>query len=260
MTSPCEHDAPDDLDRQIDALTAQLEHTGELVTEYVAIPGTGITVTVSRPVDTDRLLDQIADDPEQNLPYWAEIWPSGIALAAEIAIHPERVRGRRVLELGSGVGITAALAVQHGAHLTVTDYAPESLLLTGMTVLRHTGTAPDAARRVNWRGPDVAAIAREGRFDVVLGADLLYERRDIAPLIAAIEMLLSPDGALWLAEPGRPPARIFLETMRERGWRIASTAWDGPWPDPKDAGTTARAHWVQRPRNRILDISGTPVQ
>ncbi len=246
MAPPCEHAEPDNVDRMIASLQTQLAHTGELATEHVTIPGTDIVVTVSRPVDTDRLLDQITDDPEQNLPYWAEIWPSGIALAADIVRHPERIRGRRVLEMGSGVGITAAVAIQHGASLTVTDYAPESLLLTEMTVLRHTGAAPAAVRQMNWRGSDVAAIAREGTFDVVLGADLLYERRDIAPLVAAIEALLSPAGALWLAEPGRKPAGDFLETMQERGWRIASTAWDGPWPDPKDAGTTARTHWMHR--------------
>jgi predicted nicotinamide N-methyase len=249
MPQPSKRLAADDAEREIESLRSRLEHTGELVTEVVAIPGTEIAVTVTRPVDTDRLLDQIAHDPEQNLPYWAEIWPSGIALAADIARHPERIRGRRVLELGSGVGITAAVAVQHGAHLTVTDYAPESLLLTEMTVRRHTGEAPASIRQMNWRGSDVDTISREGRFDVVLGADLLYERRDIEPLVAAIETLLLPDGALWLAEPGRKPALDFLEAMRGRDWRLASTVWEGPWPDPKDAGTTARTHWMQRPRN-----------
>ena len=43
---------------------------------------------ISRPVDYDRLIDDAAADPEQNLPYWAELWPSGVALAAKIACDP----------------------------------------------------------------------------------------------------------------------------------------------------------------------------
>lgn len=247
MAPSREPSATDDIERRIETLRTHLSHTGPMTFDEVAIPGTDITVTVTRPIDTDRLLDQIADDPEQNLPYWSEIWPSGIALGADIVRHPERIRGRRVLELGSGVGITAAIAVQHGADLTVSDYAPESLLLTEMTVLRHAGQSPRAVWRINWRGPEIEDIARESRFDVVLGADLLYERRDIEPLIAAVDTLLAPDGALWLAEPGRVPASIFLEGLEARGWTVESSCWEGPWPDPKDAGITAHTHWIRRP-------------
>jgi predicted nicotinamide N-methyase len=231
---------------RVAALVEQLAHTGKLVDAAVAIPGSDITVAVTRPADTDRLLDQIAADPEQNLPYWAEIWPSGIALAAAIVTHPERVRGRRVLELGCGVGITAAIALAHGARLTVTDYAAESLVLARLTCLRHTGREPERAERVNWRDPaSLRALTREGRYDVVLGADLLYEQRDVEPLLAALDPLLAPGGALWLAEPGRRPARAFLDILRARGWRAISARHDGPWPDSDDAGVIVETHWLE---------------
>lgn len=250
---------PADREASLAALRDALAHTGPLVTERVAIPGTGITLEVTRPADTDHLLDQIADDPEQNLPYWAEIWPSGVALAAAIARHPERVRDRRVLELGCGVGVTAAVAVAHGARLTVTDYAPEALTLARLTTLRHAGREPDAARQANWRAATVAELAADGRFDVVLGADLLYERRDIEPLLAAVDRLLAPGGALWLAEPGREPARIFLKELAARGWAAETTAWSGPWPDPDDAGVTATTHWLCPPGPSVLDSPGGAV-
>ena len=67
-------------------------------------------MTISRPVDYDRLIDDAAADPEQNLPYWAELWPSGVALAGKITCDPRIVRGRRVLELGCGLGVTAVAA------------------------------------------------------------------------------------------------------------------------------------------------------
>lgn len=231
-------------EQQLAALRAQLGHTGELATETVPIPGSKVSVTVTRPTDTDLLLDQIAADPEQNLPYWAEVWPSGIALGAAILQHPARVTGRRVLELGCGVGITAAIAVAAGARLTVTDYAAESLLLTRITCLAHCGREPDRAARINWR--DASLVALDAPYDVVLGADLLYERRDIEPLLVAVPRLVAPGGALWLAEPGRAPARDFIAALARLGWNDDASAWDGPWPDPADAGVTARTHWLQR--------------
>src|SRR5690606_27891621 len=115
-------------------------------------------------------------------PYWAEIWPSGIALGAEIAAAPELVAGKPVLELGSGVGITAAIALAAGAVLTTTDYAPESLAMTRLTCRLHTGTEPDT-RQVNWRAPDAHLLQDDGApWPVILAADVLYEERDIEPV------------------------------------------------------------------------------
>ncbi len=235
------------LPARVSALLESIAHTGALVDTRVAIPGGETTVGVMRPADTDRLLDLSASDPEQNLPYWAEIWPSGIALAGATAARPERVRGRRVLELGCGVGVTAAVALASGARLTVTDYAPEALVLTRVTCLRHTGREPERCERLNWRDPAaLRAVTGDEPFEVVLGADLLYERRDIVPLLAALDVLIAPGGALWLAEPGRPPAIEFLEALKRGGWRDDATRWEGPWSDPDDVGVAVESHWLRR--------------
>ncbi len=227
----------------------RLKETVELRDDEVTIPGSDTTLLVTRPADTNVLLDQAADDPEQNLPYWAELWPSGIALAAEIQADPSIVRGRDVLELGSGAGITAAVALKAGANLLATDYAAESLLLTRITALRHAGDEPETMR-INWREPDAALLGGhpEG-YPVVLAADVLYERRDIDPLLELFDRIVAPDGVLWLAEPGRPPASIFLESASRAGWSFTTTTWSGPWPDPNDADVVARVHQLRRKSN-----------
>lgn len=238
--------APRSDQPRLAALLHEARSIGPLVEETVEIPGTNRWMAIVRPADIDALLEHLVDDPEQNLPYWAEIWPSGIALAAAIAREPELVRGRRVLELGSGIGITAALALDAGADLIATDYAAESLLLTRLTCRRFAGSEPET-HQLNWRAPlpDTIAIPPDG-FPVVLAADVLYERRDIAPLLDLAGRLVAPDGVLWLAEPGRPPAAAFLERAHDRGWAIRSFSCAGPWPDPKDAGVIARVHVLQR--------------
>ncbi len=242
------------VEERISSLLDRVARSGPLRRDAVAIPGTATTLDVVRPADIDMLLDQLAGDPEQNLPYWAELWPSGVALAAAIAQAPERVRGMPALELGCGIGITAAIGLGAGAELIATDYAPESLLFTCVNCLWHTGREPRTLQ-INWRDPGEALLdalladAPEG-YPVVLAADVLYERRDIAPLLNLIEKIVAPDGMLWLAEPGRAPAATFLEEASRRGWISSAEHWHGPWPDPGDEGVIARVHQLRRDHTR----------
>jgi predicted nicotinamide N-methyase len=213
----------------------------------VDLPRTTESLTISRPVDYDRLIDDAAADPEQNLPYWAELWPSGVALAARIARDPTIVQGRRVLELGCGLGVTAIAALRAGADLLVTDYSPEALALCSLNALEQAGTQPNTLR-ANWRDPDPSLRDTGDGFPVVLAADVLYERRDVDPLLALVERVVTPDGELWLAEPGRPPAARFLDSIGARGWSAESEQCSGPWPDPEDnrKGIVVTIHRLRR--------------
>jgi predicted nicotinamide N-methyase len=207
-----------------------------------------VVLEIARPDDFDRLLDDAASDPEQNLPYWAELWPSGIALGAAILREPDQVRGKRVLELGCGLGVTAIAALKAGADLLATDYSPEALALCRMNVRSQAGAEPETLK-VNWRKPSATFLEAAGAgFPVVLAADVVYEARDIEPLLELIERVLSPGGLLWLAEPGRRPAGQFVDTLRERGWSCQSDRIAGPWPDPEDnrKGVVVNVHRFSR--------------
>lgn len=232
-------------DPRIRDLLAQIRHTGPLTEDQVTLPGRHAVVRVIRPVGIDQLLEQAASDPEQHLPYWSELWPSGIALAALLHREPGYVRGQPVIELGCGLGITAAVAVSLGAGLIATDYAPESLVLTRLTSYRYCGQEPETVQ-CNWRDPHHPLLDGSARFPVVLAADVLYERRDIVPLLDLLERLLAPGGVVLLAEPGRAPARAFLEQAAERGWTGSHWSFPGPWPDPKDEGVVVRIHELRR--------------
>ena len=251
MTSSAPEPSP--TATRLAAIEADLADLGTLQEVPVPIPGLRSTLEILRPTDTDRLLERAADDPEQNLPYWAELWPSGIALAADIARQPHLLRGRRTLEIGCGLGITAAMAVALGARLLATDYSAESLLLTRSNTLHFAGTEPETLR-LNWRAPDNPLLGPvEDDFAVVLAADVLYEARDVTPLLDLVERVTAPRGLLWLAEPGRRPAARFLEGAAARGWSGAATEWDGPWPDPKDEGVIVRVHQLRRRPRAVRD-------
>lgn len=219
--------------RRLERLRARLARRLALRDVEVLLPQAGRRYQILVPADHDRLLDEAEADPEQHLPYWAEIWPSGLALADVALARAADLAGRPVLEIGCGLGITAAAALAAGARLLVTDYSPLSLLLCRYNTLRNIGQEPRALE-INWRAPAPELLARAAAiqgFPVILAADLLYEERDIVPLLGLVDQLLAPDGALWLAEPGRDTARRFLIQARAAGWTDEARYFTGPWAD-----------------------------
>jgi predicted nicotinamide N-methyase len=216
------------------------------VEQEVVLNRSGRIYSILRPSDTDVLLDQAADDPEQNLPYWSEIWPSGVALADSIFLDQSLLTGKRVLELGSGLGITATAALEAGADLIATDYSPDSLLLARYNSLLNAGREP-ATLQINWRSPDHVLFDLAGAgFPIVLAADVLYEERDVAPLLALLDRIVAPGGLLWLAEPGRRVSQLFLASAQEVGWTGHSETHQGPWPDSKDEHVVVGVHQLRR--------------
>jgi predicted nicotinamide N-methyase len=233
-------------------LRTRLERFGPLQDVRLDVPGTTHSFHILQPESVDPFLDAAEFDPEQNLPYWAELWPSGLALAGSILRHGGALSGKRVLEIGSGLGVTAIAAIAAGARLTVTDYSSTSLLFCRYNALRNTGRQPRTFQ-LNWRRPSKGLLTEAGSgFDAILAADILYESRDVEPLLALIERLIAPSGILWLAEPGRPVAQVFLDALRRSGWSGTIEEYEGPWPDPKDAGVRVRVHRLRRAREEHL--------
>src|SRR6185312_13564339 len=237
----------DEISERLESLRVEMrDRLGPFRDLQMTLPDSGDNLQLSQPSDFDALLEAASGDPEQNLPYWAEIWPSGIALADEILAQPELVRGKRVLEIGSGLGVTASAAMMVGTDLTIADYSPESLLLCRYNALFNSGREP-ASLQINWRDPSAALreLAVSG-FPVVLAADVLYESRDIEPLLDLVDWLVAPDGLFWLAEPGRNVAERFIEHALERGWNDATSFHAGPWPDPRDFNVAVTVHQLRR--------------
>jgi predicted nicotinamide N-methyase len=142
------------------------------------------------------------------MPYWAELWPSGLALARAL---PDDLARKAVVELGCGLGVPSLVAAARGAKVTAIDWAAEAIQLLRENAARNS-LALDA-RCADWR-------SFAGGFDLALAADVLYEERNVDPLLALLPRL-APE--VWLAEPGRPHAAAFLERARE-AWRVEEAA------------------------------------
>lgn len=187
-----------------------------LVEETVRLGGREISVL--RPPDAEALLSEEAFEREEFLPYWAELWPSGVALARVVAERP--LAGARVLELGCGLGLPSLAAALRGAHVLATDWAPDAIEL-----LRHNAERnglPLETEVVAWTEPE--GLVGRGPWDLVLAADVLYERRNAPALLDLLPRLVdgAGGGEIFVAEPGRPAAAAFLDAARER-WEVSTT-------------------------------------
>jgi predicted nicotinamide N-methyase len=187
-----------------------------LVEEEVEL-GDELRLEILRPPSAEELIDEAAFDEEEFLPYWAELWPSGLALARHVAARD--LRGLRVLELGCGLGLPALAAALRGADVLATDWAEDATELLRRNAERNAVLVHIA--RVRWSEPE--PLLRAAPWDIVLGADLLYEARNAEQLA---ELLPHLGGEVLLAEPGRPYAKEFLERFQaepvgERIYRLA---------------------------------------
>jgi predicted nicotinamide N-methyase len=178
--------------------------TQALVDEEVEL-GSGLRLSILRPPSADELIDEAAFDEEEFLPYWAELWPSGLALARHVA--GLELDGLRIVELGCGLGLPALAAALRGGEVLATDWAEDAIELLQRNAERN-GVLLRVAR-IRWSEPE--PLLRAAPWDLVLGADLLYEARNAEQLT---ELLPRLGGQILLAEPGRPYAKEFLERFR----------------------------------------------
>jgi predicted nicotinamide N-methyase len=165
----------------------------------------GLSLSILRPHQADALLSEEAFEHEEFLPYWAELWPSGLALAR--VVRRRDVDGLRVLELGCGLAVPSIVAALGGAQVLATDWSPEALEVAAANAERN--GAEVEVELVSWS--DSARLERGAPWDLVLGADLLYEQRNVDQLLALLPRL---GGEILLAEPGRPPSVRFFDEAR----------------------------------------------
>lgn len=166
----------------------------------------GALLRLLRPSDPVQLLDEEAFAQDEFLPYWAELWPSALALAEAL---PATLRDARVLEVGCGLGLPSLVAAGRGARVLATDWAEDALQLLLLNASRNQLRLEVA--HLDWASP--ANVLGRTPFDLVLAADVLYERRNVSPLLQLFAALRSE---VLLADPGRTAAAAFFEQAELR--------------------------------------------
>jgi predicted nicotinamide N-methyase len=153
---------------------------------------------------------------EDRFPYWAELWPSALGLGEHILENQEYFKHKKVLELGCGLGLAGITARAAEAEVLFTDYDPLALEFTRRNFRRNFGYLP-GVKLMDWRFPSL-----QDTYDIIIGADILYERKMMVPLMTFCEQALKDNGWIFIAEPGRLTAREFFRMMAGHGWEYQS--------------------------------------
>jgi len=192
-----------DLDRRFVLGTAEVTLGGE-------------RITLEKPRNPDDLISEADFARDERLPYWADLWPAAVVLAdhllterrlmGEVSHHP------RALELGCGIGLVTIAAMRAGYDVVATDYYEDALLFAARNAWRANGREP-AVRMVDWRAvPDDL-----GTYDLILAADVLYERPHATLISALLARALSPDGRALISDQGRVALHEFLDALGPLG-------------------------------------------
>ena len=176
----------------------------------------GREIRLLQPRDPDRLLDdpsvQQASHSHDYMPYWGYLWP-GSLLLAEWILQQSWPGGRRAVEIGCGLGLAGLAGLGAGLDVTFTDYTPAELSAAARNAQLN-GFARYSVQLIDWQHPPRAA------FDLVLGADVLYESRCVPDALRVLEAMLSRDGEAILADPNRAVADAFEPAAQARGFLV----------------------------------------
>lgn len=198
--------------------------------ERIAIAGVDDLVIRSL-LDREQFFDPLGDAERMGIssaawPLFGMLWPSGAHLAARLALRQVRP-GERILEIGCGLALASLVGHRRGADVTASDCHPlaESFLREN---LRLNDLAPMEYRHGLWRAgnarpePDDASETRDvqGRYDLIIGSDLLYDRDASAPLAAFVARHISAEGEVWIIDPERGNRPAFNRHMAAQGFLV----------------------------------------
>jgi predicted nicotinamide N-methyase len=139
-----------------------------------------------------------------------------VTLAHELACLS--LEGLRVVELGCGLGVPSLAAARGGASVLATDSDAEALDLVERNA-RENGLEVETLP-VDWS--DTGELLERAPFDLVIAADVLYERPSVAQLLELLPKL-APEACI--ADPSRPAAGAFFE-QAERHWSVEASVHD----------------------------------
>ena len=150
-------------------------------------------------------------------PFGLMIWESAVVLADVMDERGQQLHGRKILELGCGVGLPGLVAQQQGAHVVQTDHDALALALCrhNAALNRITGVEQFVGDWQDW--------THAQRYDLVIGADIIYDTADYEVLEKVFRNTVAPRGEILLTDPMRQQTIALFTVMEDAGWIIDTT-------------------------------------
>ncbi len=167
--------------------------------------------------DLEALLD--GKDALKNVsdfPFWVKLWEAAIVLAQFLGAQNFE-KGTQLLELGAGLGAPGLAAAASGCDVTLSDY--EELILDFERVSAAASKLDNVdCMMLDWKNPPDMK-----RYDIIVGAEILFREEFFEPLLDVMRKTLKPDGVIYLAHDiRRKSLQPFLEMAQEE-YNIAAS-------------------------------------
>ncbi len=146
------------------------------------------------------------DDLFADFPLWSKIWEATAVLSFHLStMTPDP--GRRFLEIGAGMGVAGLVGAKLGHRMTITEYNSDAIEFARANAVLNDIDTVDI-RRLDWNNPLI-----EGRFDYIIGSEVVFKEEDIPGLHHLFQRYLKPGGTIFLAEGMRKTTRAFVKQM-----------------------------------------------
>jgi len=158
-----------------------------------------------KPGDITSVLETTDSSDSLNFPYWVKIWDASVILG-EFLVATKDIQPQKTLELGAGLGVTGIIAADNGYDVTITDYQQDILNFSRISA-QINKLYSLRCQLLDWHKPEDL-----GKFDLIIGSELIYHKRLFEPLINVMKKYLAPEGIIYLAQDsGRKSLKEFLE-------------------------------------------------
>ncbi len=147
---------------------------------------------------------------------FGQLWPAGHILATAMAVFD--VAGKRILEVGCGLGLSSLVLQRRRADITASDHHPLVERFLEINARRN-GLPIIAYRDLPWLTDDAAL----GRFDLIIGSDVLYEHQHVAQLAALLQRHAHDGAEIMIADPGRGFGNPLSRALRGQDYRVDET-------------------------------------
>lgn len=151
----------------------------------------------------------LANNAATLFPFWAKIWPASKAMCTFLQTETSYIKGKRVLEIGAGIGLPSFVIAGHCSEIIISDYASEAITLIEKNIT-HLGLANAKAMCLDWNNFPSNITA-----DVILLSDINYAPTEFNPLQELIQQFLTQGSTVIIATPQRITAGPFVEKIAQ---------------------------------------------
>ncbi len=214
---------PQDLNNMsLSEIISEIEKKYEVEVEPLKIDGKEVKLLQIKNLEeyvTSQLENQSSKEQESvegeifyhlmNLPWWAKVWEPSFVLAYFMGKQPV-IDSQRILEIGAGLGVVGVYAAMCGHNVTITDVDDDALLFCKANALLN-GCYHVPVLKMDWRLPYYGKP-----FDIIIGSEVVYDRRTYDILVNFLDDTLSTGGTIFLAKNKDLKTPLFFAKLVER--------------------------------------------